>query len=450
MKTNIVFTTLALCVFASSIFADEPVSFRKDIANILIDNCLACHGPKKAEGSFRVDSYERVTSAGDTGTPGLKAKDLANSEVYARLISDSEDERMPLESDPLPPEQIALVKRWIEEGAKYDAEDPKASLASIIPPPVHPSAPEAYPNTMPVTAMAFSPDGKQLFVGGYHELTVWNTQDGKLARRIANVGERTYALAFSPDGKTLAVGSGQPGRLGEVRLFDPAEGKLIKVLGSATDCVFDVAFSPAGDRLAVTAADGVVRIFDLAKGEVQLTITSHSDWVTAVAWKSDGSQLATASRDKTAKVFDAKTGDLVVTYSGHGQPVKGVAFHPDGKELFSSAADKKVQRWKVADGKKSADVGTFKGEVFKLNATGGFMFVGSADRSAKQYDLKTHKEVKAYAGHSDWVLATAYHGDSKRLATGSFDGEVRLWNTEDGKQVTSFVAAPGYQAPATQ
>ena len=69
---------VALVVASSNlgIRAAEPVSFRKDIAPILLGNCLACHGPKKAEGSFRVDSYERLTAAGDTGTPGIKAGNL--------------------------------------------------------------------------------------------------------------------------------------------------------------------------------------------------------------------------------------------------------------------------------------------------------------------------------------------------------------------------------------
>ncbi len=423
----------------------EPVSFRKDIAPILLENCLACHGPKKAEGSFRVDTFERVMAAGDTGTPGFTASDVDNSEVYLRIISEDEGERMPLESDPLPAEKAALVKRWVEEGAKYDAKDPKASLASIVPPPVYPDAPETYSHTVPITAVTFSPDGSQVVVAGYYELTVWNPLDGALVKRIGNVGERTYSLAYSPDGKILAVGGGQPGRLGEVRLFDPAAGTLTKVLLSTSDVVFDVVFNPAGDRLAVTSADGVLRIFNVASGAEELTITSHSDWIMSVAWNADGTKLASASRDKTAKVFDAKTGELIVTYAGHGQPVKGVAFHPDGAEVYSSAADKKVQRWKIADGKKSADVGSLGGENYKLKTGGGFMFVGSADKSARQYELKTHKQVRSYAGHSDWVLSTAFHGGTKRLAAGTFDGQVRIWNTEDGKAVVTFVAAPGKQ-----
>ena len=437
----------AITILPSVVAADEAVSFRKDIAPILLDSCVACHGPKKAEGGYRVDSYERVTKEGDSAMAGFAASSLDDSEAFRRIISEDAEERMPLEADPLPAEQIALIKRWIEEGAKFDGPDPKAELVSIIPPPTHPDPPEAYPFTQPITALAFSADGKTLIAGGYHELTFWNPENGELQRRIKNVGQRTYALTLSPDGKTLAVACGAPGRLGETRLFNPADGQLLKVLGSTSDVVLDVAFSPQGDRLAVAAADGVLRVFDVASGEERLTITSHSDWVTAVAFNSDGTKIASASRDKTAKVLDAKTGELLVTYSGHAQPVKGVAFHPEGKEVFSSGGDRKIHRWKIEDGKKTAEVG-FGGEVFKLPTAGAFLFATSADKTVRQFEAASHKQLKSLTGHKDWTLSVAYHEATKRIASGGFDGEVRVWNAEDGKPVTTFFAAPGYQTAA--
>ena len=297
---------------------------------------------------------------------------------------------------------------------------------------------------MPVTAVAFSHDGKELIVGGYHELTVWNPADGQLIRRIKNVGQRTRALSLSPDGKLLAVGCGAPGRLGETRIFDMSNGSLVNVLGSTSDEVLDVAFSPQGDRLAVGAADSVTQIFEMPSGKHQLTITSHSDWVMALAWNADGSKLASGSRDKTAKVFDSKTGELLVTYSGHGQPVKGVAFHPENKDVFSAGGDKKIHRWQIADAKKTAEV-AFGGEVFKLPLSGDFMFASSADKTVRKFEAKTQKQVHSYAGHQDWALSVAYHAGTKRVASGGFDGRVRVWNAEDAKEVVALVAAPGYE-----
>jgi WD40 repeat protein len=445
----------AFCVFAlvgnlalpvTGVRAAEPVSFKRDVAPILLDNCLACHGPKKSEGGYRIDTFERVTGAGDSTQPGFMAKDLEGSEAFRRITSADPKERMPLEGDPLPAEQVAVLKQWIEGGAPFDGPDPKAAIATYIPPPTHPAPPEKYRATLPITAVEFSPDGSQLLVGGYHEITVWNPADGKLIKRIAGIGQRTHAIRFSPDGQMIAVACGTPGRHGEVRLLKYDSGELLKVLGMTSDVVFDCAFSPQGDRLATAAADGVVRVFDVESGSELVTITSHSDWVYCVAWNSEGSQLATGSRDKTAKVFDAKTGELLITYNGHNQPVRGVLFHPDGKEVYSSGGDNKLHRWSIAEGKKSAETG-LAGEAYKLTPMGESLLTSAADNKVRQFNAKEHKQLREFTGAKDWVLVTAYQAETKRIAGGAFNGQVYVWNAEDGNLTSSFIAAPGYEPP---
>lgn len=428
---------------------DEPVSFRGQVAPILLDHCYACHGPKKAEGGYRVDTYERALAAGDSGGDGFLAHDLDSSEAFRRLITDDEFERMPLEGDPLPEEQIGLIRKWIEEGATFDGSDPTAPLSQIIPAPTHPDGPEVYPYTLPVSALAFSPDGQLVLAAGYHEVTMWNAEDGQLVGRIRNVGQRTMALAVSPDGNTLAVAGGTPGKHGETRLFSLPDGELKGVLGSAADLALDIAFHPEGTQLAMAVADSTIRIFDLESGEEQKTLTSHSDWVTAVAWNHDGTRLVSGSRDKTAKVYDMTTGDLLVTYSAHGQPVKGVAFHPEGNEAFSAGGDNKIHRWNLADGKKAGEA-AFGGEVHKLTLVGEHLFASSADKTVRQFEAKTLKQVRAYPPHQDWAIATAFHPETMRMASGSFDGEVRVWNVETGEQAVAFLAAPGYDPASTQ
>jgi len=420
----------------------EEVSFKSSIAPILIGNCLACHGSKKAEGGYRVDSYERFLAAGDSEADAITAGSPDDSESLQRIISEDDCYRMPLEGDPLSEQQIGLITQWIKEGAKYDADDPQAVLASIVPAPTYPDPPVTYPRSVPVTAVAFNPAGNQLVAGGYYELTIWNVEDGSLIRRIKNMAQRTFAIRFSNDGKTIIAGGGSPGQIGEARLFDAETGELQQVLGTTLDVVLDVQLNPNGEKLAVAGADGAVQIFNLADGKSVRTITSHSDWIMAVAWNADGTQIASASRDKTAKVFDVETGELLVTYGGHSQPVQGVAFHPDNKLVYSSGKDNKIHWWNKTDGKKSGEL-ALGGEVFKLQQSSAFIFAASADKSVRQLDAATQKEVRKYAGHGDWALSSAFHSDSKRVASGGFNGQIQIWNSEDGKSVINFVAAPG-------
>ena len=425
----------------------EGVAFGQALAPMLVEKCVACHGSTKAEGSYRVDTFERLMTAGDSGLAPFSAGKVDDSEVYRRLTSEDSSERMPLDGTPLPADQIALVRRWIEAGAKLDGADPKADLASLVPPPTYPDPPAAYPAVLPVTALAFAADGRQLIVGGYHELTVWNPDDGTLVRRVKNLAARTYALAFSPDGSKLAVACGSPGRRGEVRLLDSATGNLLMVFAPSGDVVLDAAFSPDGTRLAAVGADGFLRVFQAAGNGVPLTVPAHADWTMAVAWSGDGQLLATAGRDKSAKVFDAVSGEVRVTYAGHEQVVSGVAFHPEGQQVYSGGADNKIHIWNVADGKKAAEIAGAGGEACKLVRGGAFLFAAAPDRSVKQLDAGTRTQVRTFSGHGEAVLAIAFHAGTQRVAAGAFDGTVRVWNVADGKQISQFIAAPGYGSP---
>ena len=54
-------------------------------------------------------------------------------------------------------------------------------------------------------------------------------------------------------------------------------------------------------------------------------------------------------------------------------------------------------------------------------------------------------QLRKLQGHNDWIYALAISPDSKTVASGSWDGEVRLWNLADGKLLRTIIAAPGYK-----
>jgi len=427
--------------------APAPVVFSKDIAPVLVKNCNACHGPREPKANFQVTSFQSLMKAGESGSASVTPGKPEDSELFNLISSTDKDSRIPKDGDALPTEQIALVKRWIAEGAKFDGPNPQAMLADIIPHTAQPDPPAAYRRPVPITAVAFSPGGEELAVSGYHEVSIWNVQNGALLRRIKNVAERVYGLNYSPDGKLLAVAGGMPGQSGEVKAFDPATGNLVKELGSSSDVIFRAVFNPAGTKLASAGADRTIRIFDVASQKQEKLIEDHADWVVGLAWSLDGKRLASASRDKTSKVFNAENGESVTTYSGHGDQVFGVAFSADGKHVFTSGMDKRIHAWTTDNGQKSATAPPFDREVLGLVAVGDKIIGCSADGTVRQFRGDGLAHFRTYTGNTDSVFAVAYHDGSKRVASGSFSGEIRIWNAEDGAIVTSFIAAPGYVAP---
>ena len=220
-----------------------------------------------------------------------------------------------------------------------------------------------------------------------------------------------------------------------------ASHKVTAVLAVYDDIVLDLAFRPDGKKLAIASADKTIRIIDMENLKVQNTLLSHADFVNAIAWSKDGTKLVSASRDKSAKVFDAETGQLLISYQGHGNAVRGVVMLPDGQQVVSTGSDKKIHRWNVADAKKTAEV-SLGGEGYRIAVAGDFAFVPSSDKKLVKLDLNKNQIVTDFKGHSDWVLCSAVHADHTKVATGSYDGEIRIWNLSDGTLVSSWLAQP--------
>lgn len=420
------------------------VSFSQSVAPIFSKRCLACHNAKTAKGRYNMETFAGIVKGGESG-PAVVAGKIADSPLHALLVDGS----MPKDADPLTKDQIELVKKWIETGAVLDAGfTPSQPLIQIVPKEKQPPAPEKYPVPIPVTAVAFNHDGSLLATSGYHEVILWNVADGAIARRITNVAERVYDIEFTKDGATLIVAAGTPAQIGEVKLFNVADGNVVGDLVRTDDAVFGVALSPDGTKLATAGADRAIRVFELATQKQVLNIEDHADWVMDVAWAPDGKKLASASRDKTSKVFDATTGDSLVTFNGHGDSVYSVGFSIDGAQVVTAGNDKQVRIWSTADAKAVRNMG-FGGEVFRVSMTpDGQVFSCSADKTARSHKVADGGAVKTFNGHTDWVYSVTVHPGTKRVAAGSYNGEVRIWNLDDAAEVKKILAAPGYEPPA--
>lgn len=420
----------------TSATADETVSFEKDIAPVFVDQCLVCHNTRTSKGRFSLETFTALMKGGESG-PAVAPGDPDASNLW--LLVDSGE--MPKDGDPLSAQQVSMIKRWIAEGSKIADESlTKRSLASIIPRPTQPPPPDTYPAPVPVTALAFGPNGRLIAVAGYREVLLFDVDDGRLVRRIGDLAERVYGLSISPDGQHLAVAAGTPARLGDVRLFEVATGQLAKELATSEDSFFDVIFSPDGSHLAAAGSDRSVRIWKTGDYSEVRRIDDHADWVVALAFSPDGARLATASRDKTAKVFDAVTGESLVTFGAHEQPVLDVLFSPDGAHVISCGKDQRLRIWKVEDGKQSKTQ-KFKGDVTSLAAFGSDAFLcGGAENSIGVFTFDGEK--RSSVDQPEWVLAIASSPDGQKVAVGSFDGTVAIKDVATGEILQTLKAMP--------
>src|SRR5262245_38839815 len=110
--------TIAIVVFvAGRADAADPVDYSRDIKPILRERCYACHGALKQKGKLRLDTVALMTDGGKSG-PAVSPGRSAASLLLERVCDKNDASRMPPEGKPLTAEQIALLKAWIDQGAK--------------------------------------------------------------------------------------------------------------------------------------------------------------------------------------------------------------------------------------------------------------------------------------------------------------------------------------------
>jgi WD40 repeat protein len=151
-----------------------------------------------------------------------------------------------------------------------------------------------------------------------------------------------FAVAFSPDGRTIAVG----GSLG-VGLRDAASGKPRPFPEGPNHRHSNaVTFGAGGKALASGGSGTTALLWDVARGRVRATLSGHARPVSSVALARGGNLLASGSEDRTVKLWDLASGKVLRTLKQGGK-VRAVAFTRDGKTL-AAAVDETIKLWDVA------------------------------------------------------------------------------------------------------
>ncbi len=123
----------------------REVDFEKDIYPIFQQRCFECHGPNKQRGQFRLDARQVVFDGGRSGT-GIESGKGEQSQLFRRVAGLDEEEQMPPVGEKLTGEQMALIRAWIDQGAKWP-EGVGSNVTTVAKhwsyePPIRPSIPE--------------------------------------------------------------------------------------------------------------------------------------------------------------------------------------------------------------------------------------------------------------------------------------------------------------------
>ena len=432
---------VVLSLVASARAEDKPVSYHKDIKPLFTAACNGCHRPEKSKGDLDMTTHAALMKGGKHGVPVVPGQPTKSKLV--EMISGPEPE-MPDEGDPLKPEQVKLVERWILQGAK---DDTPAFGTAKVEPPTYSAAPV-------VSSLAFSPDGTLLAVNGYHEIVLHKSDGSAIVGRLAGEVPRIESIAFSKDGKFLAAAGGSPAEYGAVQIWDPAKKELVHAYKLSSDSLYGLSVAPDGQSVAVGAADKVVRRINVADGQVTMEFKAHADWVLATVFTLDGKELVSAGRDKALKLIDAAQGRFVDDINNPLEAVVSLARHPKEEKVLYGGDLGNARIYKISDNQARTAGRNDTNRLKEFERQPGPVTAVAFSPDGKAAALGSVGEVRVYdaddsakklatlSGHTGPVYAVAYKPDGSVIATGGWDGQVRLFDAKTGNLIKQFPSVP--------
>ncbi len=442
MKTPAVHWLLWFSLGLQAVAEEKPVSYFHEVRPILRQNCNGCHRPGKEKGQLDLTSFAAINKGGKHGA----IFKLGNPE-QSRLIDEisGDEPTMPDEGDPLSKEEVAIIERWITQGAKDDTPA-EGDIHRLSAPPVYHALPS-------ISAIAWSPAGDIIAISGFHEILLRSADGSQTMGRLLGDSPRIESLAFSSDGKLLVAGGGAPSEYGEIQIWNLPDQKLMRSIKATNDTLYGVSLSSDGSRIAAGCADKTVRVFSVADGKEIMKCDNHIDWVFGTVFSTDGKRLVTASRDKALKLIDIESGRLIDDVSRPREPLFCVARSPkedlvvaggDGGALRLFKMEPRGGRLAEGDDKENSFVREFEklpGPIHSLafSPDGSLIAAGAESGEARVFKVADGKRVAVMKGEGA-VFGITFDPEGKLMATGGEDGKVRVFEAASGKQVRSFGA----------
>src|SRR5947209_9237435 len=272
---------------------EGDVDFEKEILPIFRRNCLACHSATEAQSDLVLESPQTILKGGSNGPAVVAGK--SGESLLLKLASQQKEPLMPPEDNdvkakPLTPQELGLLKLWIDQGAKGSLKAASGPIAwQPLPPGIN-----------PIYAVAMTPDGQYAGASRANQIFVYHVPSQRELGRLTDPAllergiykqpgvadlDLIQSLKFSPDGTVLASGGFRT-----VKLWRKPTAKKASEL-AIEGTPRSLAVSGDGKLAAVGLESGDVQVVDLASGKPVRTLTGHSAPVTGAAFTADGATL---------------------------------------------------------------------------------------------------------------------------------------------------------------
>jgi WD40 repeat protein len=427
---------------------EGPVDFEKEILPILRRSCLACHNATEKESDLSLETPQTILKGGGEGpavVPGKPAESL-----LLQLAAHQKEPVMPpkgndVKAKNMSPEELGLLKLWIEQGAKGEVLGASAPITwQPLPAGVN-----------PIFAVAVTGDGQFAAAGRANQIFIYHVPSKREIGRLTdpsllqsgvykNPGvahlDLVQSLDFSPAGDLLASGGYR-----EVKLWRRAQNVKAGEWAGLEGAPRSLAISGDGKLAAMGDETGKIKLYDVTNGQNTKTFAGHTGPVTGLKFTTDNARLVSGSHDKTVRVWNVADGAIAGQVEV-AAPINAIALVAEGKQIATGGADNIIRLWdyaavtateKPAEPLKPVkEIPGHGGPVTALAilaANGAELVSGSQDGTVRVWNVMAGNAVRQM-NHGGPVEAIAVRPDGQRIASVSANNSAKIWNATNGQQ----------------
>lgn len=403
---------------------EELVSYESTVAPLLRKYCVGCHNVDDKQGGLDLSSHVAILQGGKNGaviTP--KHADLSR---LIRVLNGEAKPAMPPEDNESPNDsEKEVLARWVSQGAiGPDGNEPPITL-------ITPKIELKGEPTVPINAVAVSPDNNLIAAGSYGEVIVYDRKELKPQLSLDGIPGAVNSVVFSADGQWLVTGAGETGVSGNVRVYNVADGVLLKELTGHRDAVYSVAVSSDKKQIASGGYDKQIILWSAEEQSITAVLDGHNGAVYSLAYHPNKPLLVSASGDRTVKIWNLSSFKRLDTLSQSLKELYCLAISPDGQYIAAGGVDNRIRVWRIGrealEGTNPLISSTFAHEQAVLAiaySNDGQMIASSAeDGLAKVWQADGMRILRKVEDQSDWIAALDFTSD-ERLVAGRLDGSL--------------------------